>query len=307
MNNFEQIKTYMPFSDPQKPLIAQGWLRVLIFVATYFCLLIILGQIIRMIFPEAFAAGNDKKNVNFLFLMFFTSSAIAIAWVWLFRKFVDRKTFESLGFDWAANTSHAGAGFFLGILMLCVGTLILVLTKNLRWTDLSFNGTSVFLSFGLMLIIAFAEEIVFRGYVLNNLLESTGKWMALVISSLLFAGFHMGNSSVAVLPIVNIFLASLLLGVNYIYTKNLWFSIALHFSWNFVQGAVLGYAVSGLPIQSIFHHELKGDDIITGGDFGFEGSILTGILSLIVLVVLVYLYEGNPFAKGKIKSVSNRS
>ena len=77
MNNFEQIKTYMSFSDPQKPLIAQSWLRVLIFAATYFCLLIILGLIIRMIFPDAFAAGNEKKNVNFLFLMFFASSAIA--------------------------------------------------------------------------------------------------------------------------------------------------------------------------------------------------------------------------------------
>jgi len=297
MNNFEQIKTYMSFSDPQKPMIARSWLRVLIFAATYFCLLIILGLIIRMIFPNAFAAGNEKKNVNFLFLMFFASSAIGVAWTWLFRKFIDRKTFESLGFDWAGNSSNAGAGFFLGILILCVGTLILVMTKNLHWTDFNFNGTSLFLSLGLMLMIAFAEEIVFRGYILNNLLESTGKWMALVISSLLFAGFHMGNSSVDVVPIINIFLASLLLGVNYIYTKNLWFGIALHFSWNFVQGSVLGYAVSGLPLQSIFHHELKGDDLITGGAFGFEGSILTGVLSFVVLVVLVYLYEGNPFAK----------
>jgi membrane protease YdiL (CAAX protease family) len=200
MNNFEQIKTYMSFSDRQKPMIAQSWLRVLIFAATYFCLLIILGLIIRMIFPDAFAAGNEKKNANFLFLMFFASSAIGIAWTWLFRKFIDRKTFESLGFDWAGNSSNAGAGFFLGILMLCVGTLILVATKNLHWTDFTFNGTSLFLSFGLMLMIAFAEEIVFRGYILNNLLEGTGKWMALVISSLLFAGFHMGNSAADVIP-----------------------------------------------------------------------------------------------------------
>jgi len=307
MNNFEQIKTYMSIINLQKPMIAQGWLRVLIFVATYFCLLIILGQLFRMLFPDAYAAGSEKNNSNFLFLMFFASSAIAVAWVWLFRNFVDRKTFESLGFTWAGNASNAGAGFFLGMLMLCVGTLILVLTKNLRWTDLDFNGTSIFLSFGLMVIIAFGEEIVFRGYVLNNLMESTGKWMALVISSLLFAGFHMGNSSVAILPIINIFLASLVLGVNYIYTKNLWFGIALHFSWNFIQGAVLGYAVSGLPIQSIFHHELKGDDLIPGGDFGFEGSILTGILSLIVLIVLVYLYEGNPFSKNKNKSLVGSS
>jgi len=80
MNNFEQIKTYMPFSDPQKPLIAQGWLRVLIFVATYFCLLIILGQLFRMLFPDAYAAGSEKNNSNFLFLMFFASSALYPLW-----------------------------------------------------------------------------------------------------------------------------------------------------------------------------------------------------------------------------------
>jgi uncharacterized protein len=93
--------------------------------------------------------------------------------------------------------------------------------------------------------------------------------------------------------LVNIFLAGILLGVNYIYTRNLWFGWLLHFSWNFFQGSVLGYNISGLTLQPVLTQEMKGADWLTGGQFGFEGSVVSAVLQLLAILILVFVYERN--------------
>ncbi len=72
------------------------------------------------------------------------------------------------------------------------------------------------------------------------------KWVALLITSVLFALFHEANPDVSVFAIINILFAGILIGLNYIFTKNLWFGICFHFAWDYFQGPVLGYEVSGV-------------------------------------------------------------
>jgi membrane protease YdiL (CAAX protease family) len=163
---------------------------------------------------------------------------------------------------------------------------------HLEWVDISFDPSSLFVSFGLMALIAFSEEMVFRGYILGNLLDSfANKWVALLISGILFAAFHFTNPGTHTLAFVNLFLAGLLLGINYIYTRNLWFSFLFHLSWNFFQGPILGFRVSGLSLPTLLVAEPKGDLFITGGDFGLEGSILNTLVSVIALLVLALYFE----------------
>jgi membrane protease YdiL (CAAX protease family) len=140
-------------------------------------------------------------------------------------------------------------------------------------------------------MIALAEEIVFRGYILKNLMRSVNKWMALGISAILFAMAHWGNPGMTPVAAVNLLLGGLLLGINYIYTRNLWFAISFHFSWNFFQGPVLGYEVSGLPLHNVLQPDLKGPWWITGGSFGFEGSFITTCLFIAALLLLYTVYE----------------
>ncbi len=112
--------------------------------------------------------------------------------------------------------------------------------------------------------------MVFRGYILNNLMESMNKWAALGVSAGLFTMAHGSNPGISFIAVINLALAGLLLGVNYIYTRNIWFGICFHFSWNFLQGPVLGYQVSGLPLQSVLQPSLQGPWWLTGGSFGIE-------------------------------------
>jgi membrane protease YdiL (CAAX protease family) len=90
---------------------------------------------------------------------------------------------------------------------------------------------------------------------------------------------------------INIFLAGILLGINYIYTKNLWFAILFHLSWNFIQGPLLGYKVSGVNLPSLLQTSMNGDLLLTGGDFGFEGSIFDLAITILTILILYLVYE----------------
>src|SRR5450432_380958 len=275
-----------------KPLIKQGWLRVVLFIIFYFTLLVFASSVLKL--TETKAPATADKNITaqtFSYLQFIVNAVISVAAVLLFRKLIDGKSLESMGFTIDKNGSNAGTGFFLGILLLCTGTCILFFSNNLAWTNISFNANDLFIGFGLMVIVAFNEEMIMRGYVLNNLMDSVNKWPALFISALIFALLHIANPGFSVVGACNIFLAGILLGINYIYTKNLWFGIMLHFTWNFFQGPILGYDVSGLKLQSLFEHEVLGSELITGGKFGFEGSLVATILCLIAIAMLAFVYQ----------------
>jgi uncharacterized protein len=276
-----------------EPLIKQGWLRALLFGIFYFLLIELGGRL--FVFLIAKLKGNDSAGMEsieggFFWLSVLIGLCTGVVAVFLFRRFVDRNSVESLGLS-IRNFADPLAGLFIAVAILGTGSLILYFSKHLQWTDIIFNGKELFLDLGSLFLVAFYEELVFRGYILNNLMESMNKWTSLAISALIFTSFHLANPAVNFIPLVNIFLAGLLLGINYIYTKNLWFSIMFHLSWNFFQGPLLGFKVSGINFSTLLQTELKGDLLLTGGEFGFEGSIFDMALSIIAILLLYLVYE----------------
>ncbi|MEJ7678856.1 MAG: CPBP family intramembrane glutamic endopeptidase [Segetibacter sp.] len=138
------------------------------------------------------------------------------------------KVFESLGFKWKGYSNEAGLGFFAALALLGVGSIILVTGGYLSFIGASFSPGTLLLEIAIMIIVAFVEELLFRGYLLNNLMQSMNKWGALSITAALFSLFHGSNPDITFFAVINIFLAGILLGINYIFTKNLWFSILFH-------------------------------------------------------------------------------
>jgi membrane protease YdiL (CAAX protease family) len=306
----------------KNPRIKQGWLRVVLFGGA-FCLITLLIAIPAVLF----IAGVRKEDLqstpiqtlsglltgNYLWLMLVLECVISLITVGIFRVFVDRKSLMSLGWGLDGYWVEAVTGLLMGPALLGISALLLLFSGHLEWTDIVWDGSQLFISLGLMVLIAFSEELVFRGYILGNLLDSfsgerpggaaggpsgviggpsaeTGRWTALVLSAILFAAFHAINPGIHTLAFANLFLAGLLLGVNYIYTRNLWFSFLFHISWNFFQGPLLGFKVSGLSLPSVLQAETKGDLFITGGDFGLEGSMLNTAVSLTAFLILVWAF-----------------
>ena len=105
---------------------------------------------------------------------------------------------------------------------------------------------------------------------------------------------HGFNPNIDLFGFLDLFLAGILLGVSYIFTKNLWFPITLHFSWNFFQ-SLLGFNVSGQDSYSLIEFKITEKNILNGGDFGFEGSIFSIIAQLIFISIIWYYYNKNQF------------
>lgn len=275
-------------------MIQQGWIRALLFLLLGYPITLVIAFGIDIINSGIYAYDYAKGSVDIITFLkgYILQNFGFILMVFAFRIFVDKKTFFSLGFEWKPYQTDAWTGFFAALMILFVGSLILVTNQNLFFTNAFFNLSNFLAGIILFATIAFTEEVVFRGYLLHNLLKSLPKWMALIITAALFALMHAQNNNVTTLSVINLFIAGLLLGVNYIYTKNLWFAIFFHFSWNFFQGSILGYKVSGIETGcGIMQQSIRGSEILTGGGFGFEGSIVCSVLLLIMLIIFNWRFS----------------
>ena len=101
----------------------------------------------------------------------------------------------------------------------------------------------------------------------------------------------------------NLFLAGIVLGIYFIFKRNLWFSVGLHLTWNFFQGPIYGFEVSGQQTTSLITQEVSGSSLLSGGLFGFEGSLLT-TLFCIVLIITLFLQFRTPKEKTPMTEVS---
>jgi membrane protease YdiL (CAAX protease family) len=275
----------------QKSAIKQGWIRGALYLISV-SLVVYSFQAYGDIIMNQFRVGTEAAEDSILniAILYGLMGLSILAVTWLMRRFIDRKSFVSLGFVWKGYSNEAGLGFFGALAILGIGSIILVASGYISFISADFNFPPLLLEIVMMVVVAFVEELLFRGYLLNNLLESMNKWLALAISSTLFALFHEANPDVSVFAIVNIMLAGILLGLNYVFTKNLWFGICFHFAWNYFQGPVLGYDVSGLKLTSIVQQTVTGPEVWTGGPFGFEGSLLCPVLFILAISIFTYLF-----------------
>jgi len=285
----------------KNPLIKQGWLRVLLFCIAFgiITLLVAIPAVLIIAGVKKEDLQADPIHVlasqltgSYLWLMLLLECLISLISVWIFRTFIDKRSFSGLGWELSGYGTESTTGLFMGPAILGVSALLLMASGHLEWTDVIWDPQSLFVSLGLVALIAFSEELVFRGYILGNLLGSfPNKWIAMGISALLFAAFHITNPGIDFIAFVNLFLAGLLLGINYVYTKNLWYSVLLHLSWNFFQGPLLGFRISGITLPSLLIAETKGGPMVTGGEFGLEGSVLTMTVSVIAILILAWAFE----------------
>ena len=287
MTNFGQVRNSMSLRSRRKhPLIKQGWVRAILLFVVYLLISVLVSVIIGLYANEriekAKVAGNEP-----VYLWLSVASVLSIIVVYIFRRYIDRKSFASIGLRFAQFFPGGIIGFLGGVFLVCSGGMVIYLMGGLQWTDVLLSN-DIFLSVGLMLLFAFSEELVFRGYILRNLMKSFNEWLSLATSAFLFALVHLMNPGIPVVGIINIVLGGLVLGLAFMYSLNLWMPVLFHFSWNFFQGPVLGFPVSGLSFKTILSSNLFGSDLISGGSFGFEGSVICTAFLLAAFLALFF-------------------
>jgi membrane protease YdiL (CAAX protease family) len=238
-----------------------------------------------------------ESSLPFLVLNTVISLTVVLPLTYAFRRFLDGQSLRSLGLQREQGwVRHIVAGLLLGtvlmgLIFLAEWALGWLTVEGFSWQVQPFASLLAGLFAYLLISVAVAlyEELAFRGYILQNLRADWGVIAALIASSLLFGVFHGLNPNVTWLALLNIFLAGVLLAACYLITRSLWLPVAFHFSWNFVQGPILSFPLSGLDTTGLLVTSIEGNTLLTGGAFGPEGGLLgTAALCLGLAVLLLW-------------------
>lgn len=198
-----------------------------------------------------------------------------------------------LGFSLKGRGTDMAGGLLTAVLLYGAGFGISCAAGWVQVEAVRWSGPSLLNTLGLFFLVAVFEEVLLRGILLGKLLDGgMPKYAALLLSSVLFSAMHLFNPNFSWLPFLNILLAGILLGASYIYTRNLWFPIFLHWFWNWLQGPVLGYGVSGMQLSDpVLKLSFSGPDMLSGSVFGFEGTLLCTLLMIIATGIVLRVFK----------------
>ena len=264
-----------------------GWIRVLLLIFPY---VIIVGifQIIGYIIAGISFEEELQPTTTQSFILTIATLLATLTVLYVFMRFVEKRKFEELGLKIKDRGFDFLAGIIIGLIVMATGFFLLIVLNEINVQNFNLDLEEVLLSIGVFTAVSISEELLCRGYIQRNLMYSFNNYIALIVSSLLFALAHSFNPNLSWIALAGLFGAGILLGLSYIYTKNLWFPISLHFSWNLFQ-AYFGFNVSGQEFYSIVEFNIAEENILNGGKFGFEASIFSLILQ-IALILLIFKY-----------------
>lgn len=274
-----------------------NWRGLLIYFGLFLLISIFLYIPVAIIFPVT----QNREEYNKLFENYSFRLAVQIVFLgaailathYMCKNF-DERDLKSLRLT--LSIKNAIIGFLIGIVIMFVFAFVTFLAG---FIDFKFQGITIDLLWGFIFyfLVAATEEIIFRGYVLANLTDRYSSRSALIVSSILFGVVHLGNDHLTIVGLVTISLSGLLMGMVTLKTKTISTAIGLHWSWNFVQGNVFGLSVSGLNESGVFIPTRQATEVITGGDFGAEGSLIA--LALVTLTILALRRFPNAIGRPK--------
>lgn len=214
-----------------------------------------------------------------------------LALAWLFLRALDRRGFRALGLWFYSGWGRESlVGLGIGTALVTTVVLGMALTQAVGYLGMN-SATGLWLgtlrSAGFLLIAAAFEEIVFRGYAFQRLVDSFGKLGAILVLSALFGAGHLSNPSANALSTANTVLAGVLLSVAYLKTRALWMPILLHWAWNLMLGPIYSLPVSGTHIgPGLFVAEIGSPEWLSGGAYGPEGSVILTVVGAAAIIWL---------------------
>jgi membrane protease YdiL (CAAX protease family) len=223
---------------------------------------------------------------------------------------LDRRSLRDFGLRFSPSWwLDFGFGLFLGAVLMAwvfavqwwVGWIEIVDTFHVGLPGIGF-GSALLGALLLFVVVGITEEFLARGYHLRNLAEGlhlpalgigprAALLLAWLLSSSLFGLLHIFNPNTTWYSIAGLIVAGIFLGLSYVLTGSLAIPIALHITWNFFQGNIFGFPVSGNTFDSatLFQIRQGGPILWTGGAFGPEAGLL-GMSAIVLGGLLTVLW-----------------
>ncbi|MBK8984261.1 MAG: CPBP family intramembrane metalloprotease [Ignavibacteria bacterium] len=295
------------FINSSERRLRAGW-RILIFLFTFLAF-----SLIIFLFKPLLGDITKKEYVQDYSLIIVSVLALgASITVPLARKILDKRSFVSLGLKVSKKSfQDIIFGFFLSGFMAALFFIAMIGLGLLEFNSFNFDNSntlaessfnfvqfmsvvsigSILLFFLEYIFVGYWEELVFRGYLLQNMSDGLGIKTAVVISCIIYGIIHSANPNASLLSSSIIVLFGYLRIFGYLATKMLWLSIGMHIGWNFFQGPIFGFAASGHKKATVINQTIiSNQEYLTGGEFGPEGSIL--IIPILILALFVMRWYG---------------
>ncbi len=252
---------------------------------------------------EAGLWTSALDTTGFLIVGYLPIALVVGLWVWRWEKRGPR----TFGLRRGGALRYWLAGFGLGTGLMTLGVVLLATSGS---TTVEFDQSSVlgWVAIGPALVVlvgwvaqGFTEELVFRGWMLQNTGAQLGPLAGVTVANIIFALAHLSNPGITPLGATNLVLIGVLFTLIAIVEGGIWAVTGLHIAWNWTQSNLYGFKVSGLDVGGgslikVIPDESAG--AITGGDFGFEGSIAATITIIIGLVVVLAVASRKEFVVG---------
>lgn len=250
-----------------------------------------------------FACGKNPLrgemfSTNIMMLMMYYGYFVLIGIMLLYWKLFQKKTLSELGF-----TRKAGSyiiGVVTGTVLVVISVLLIVFTGAISYNGVFDNIDFVFilLMFAGLIFQGAMEEILCRGIVMQLLIKKTNIPVTILISSMLFIIPHLFNiekvsGGIIFFTIVNLFLISIVFSLLTIYFKNIWVACGFHTVWNFILYNIFGMNLSGNDEikAAVFDMRSVGSNILNGGIYGIEASVVTGVVLAITVVIMIFIMK----------------
>lgn len=258
--------------------------KIILALLTFMAVVIISQQIA----VKLLALTPLEKDYRNLLKGLFVSALCVFSYILFFKKYEKRTIVE---FSTKGLAKNLIIGTLIGFTLQSLTILVIYLNGN--YSVVNINPISfILIPFTIMFTVAIIEEILVRGIIFRIVEEKLGTYISLTISSVLFGVFHLANPHGTLISAICITMAGFMLGAAFIYSRNLWFPIALHFAWNFTQSGIYGAITSGNEkTSSLLNAKLQGPEFITGGEFGPEGSIQAILFCAVGAVTLLVLSQ----------------
>ncbi|GMQ63779.1 CPBP family intramembrane glutamic endopeptidase [Vallitalea maricola] len=235
----------------------------------------------------------DFTNYYTVYILIKSLSVVALIIAFILVYKLEKRSPRKFGVIISKQSlKHLLIGLVLGALSITIIALLLFATDNATLTYsfdepiFSFNLIYVLIIF---ILVGIDEELLVRGYIVHTLHRYNNKYVVYIIPAVIFSALHLLNPNVSVVGLINIVLIGILFTYMTLKTQNILMAIGYHITWNFFQGGFFGFNVSGSTLwDSVYPVRIIHDNLLTGGEFGLEGGILTTLL-FVIMTMVVYL------------------
>lgn len=245
--------------------------------------------------PQGIIIENIEKLISsFNMPMLLMQEIIVIAACILCWKLIIKQPLKNMGLkSIKKHSKELLCGLGLGALSITLVFIFIIATGNAKvtsWTP-SFSGDT-FIYLILYILVGFAEEILGRGYIISLMKQTRNIPLMVGVSAVIFSLMHILNYSFSLIPFINIVLIGVVFALMYIWSGNLWMCIGYHITWNYFQGNVFGFPVSGMGSNGIITTIYSENNIINGGGFGPEGGLAVTAIIMAGLLFVRWYYKG---------------